>query len=55
LAGHRHRPEAQQQGLWRASGLSETRRLALLPQLAPLPWDELMHAGVYRHALDRLP
>ncbi len=47
--------DAQQQGLWRASGLSEARRLALLPQLAPLPWDELMHAGVYRHALDRLP
>jgi len=47
--------DAEQRGLWRASGLSETRRLALLPQLAPLPWDELMHAGAYRHALDRLP
>jgi beta-N-acetylhexosaminidase len=34
---------------------SESRRLALLPQTAPLAWDELMHDAAYRHALERLP
>ena len=34
---------------------SDTRRLALLPQTAPLTWDELMHDAAYRQALDRLP
>jgi beta-N-acetylhexosaminidase len=34
---------------------SDARRLALLPRSAPLPWDELMHDAVYRHALERLP
>ena len=29
--------------------------LALLPQTAPLTWDELMHDAAYRQALDRLP
>ena len=46
---------AQQQGRWRADGDSEQRRLDLLPQTAPLPWDELMHQAVYQHALERLP
>ncbi|MFO1218946.1 MAG: beta-N-acetylhexosaminidase [Burkholderiaceae bacterium] len=41
-------------GQWRPSAASEARRVALLPQTPPLPWDELMHAGAYRHALDRL-
>jgi beta-N-acetylhexosaminidase len=41
-------------GKWQASEASEARRLALLPTTAPLPWDELMHAGSYRRALDRL-
>jgi len=41
-------------GSWRASAESEARRVALLPQAPPLPWDDLMHAGIYRHALDRL-
>ena len=34
---------------------SEGRRLSLLPQAPPLPWDELMHDPVYQHALERLP
>ena len=34
---------------------AEARRLALLPQTAPLAWDELMHDALYRRALDRLP
>jgi beta-N-acetylhexosaminidase len=42
-------------GSWTPNTASEQRRLALLPQTAPLPWDELMHSAPYRHALDRLP
>jgi beta-N-acetylhexosaminidase len=42
-------------GRWQASETSEGRRLDLLPQAAPLPWDDLMHQAAYRHALDRLP
>jgi beta-N-acetylhexosaminidase len=34
---------------------SDHRRRALLPQIAPLAWDELMRDGAYRHALERLP
>ncbi|MBE7419348.1 MAG: beta-N-acetylhexosaminidase [Ideonella sp.] len=45
---------AQAAGRWHASAASEARRLALLPTSAPLPWDELMRSGPYRHALDRL-
>lgn len=41
-------------GRWTASAAAESRRTALLPATAPLPWDELMHASAYRHALDRL-
>lgn len=47
--------QALEQGRWQADGESEARRLDLLPQTAPLPWDELMHHPTYRHALDRLP
>jgi beta-N-acetylhexosaminidase len=43
------------QGRWQASGDSEARRVALLPQTEPLPWDELMHHAPYQRALDRLP
>ncbi len=43
------------QGLWQPSSDSEARRQALLPQTAPLPWDELMHHAPYLRALDRLP
>ncbi|HEX6019589.1 MAG TPA: beta-N-acetylhexosaminidase [Burkholderiaceae bacterium] len=46
--------DALAQGRWQASQASEARRLSLLPTSAPLAWDELMHAGSYRHALDRL-
>ncbi|MBC7939894.1 MAG: beta-N-acetylhexosaminidase, partial [Chitinophagaceae bacterium] len=34
---------------------SERRRLALLPQTAPLGWDDLMRDAAYQHALERLP
>lgn len=41
-------------GHWTPSADSEARRLALLPQTAPLPWDELMHHAPYLRALERL-
>jgi beta-N-acetylhexosaminidase len=44
-----------ERGRWRASADSEARRLDLLPQTAPLPWDELMHHAPYQRALDQLP
>jgi beta-N-acetylhexosaminidase len=47
--------EAQAQGRWLPDPSSELRRLALLPQAAPLAWDELMHHGAYQLALERLP
>lgn len=47
--------EAAQRGLWQPDEDSELRRQALLPQTAPLPWDELMHDPVYQRALERLP
>lgn len=40
---------------WHPDPDSEQRRLALLPQTAPLAWDELMHDPGYQHALERLP
>jgi beta-N-acetylhexosaminidase len=40
---------------WHPDADSEARRLALLPQLPPLAWDELMHDAHYQHALERLP
>jgi len=48
---------ARQQALghWHADPDSELRRLALLPQTAPLAWSDLMHHGAYQHALERLP
>lgn len=46
---------AQRQGRWQPSEDSERRRLELLPQSAPLSWDELMHQAAYQHALERLP
>jgi beta-N-acetylhexosaminidase len=42
-------------GHWASDPDSEMRRLALLPQTAPLTWDELMHLPAYQHALERLP
>ena len=46
---------AAERGLWRADPRSEHRRLALLPQEPPMPWDELMHDEGYRQALECLP
>lgn len=46
---------ALDEGRWQASADSEARRLELLPQTAPLPWDELMHHPPYLRALERLP
>ena len=46
---------AAEQGLWHPDPDSEQRRQALLPQSAPLAWDELMHDPVYQRALERLP
>jgi beta-N-acetylhexosaminidase len=47
--------DAQARGGWHADPDSEARRLALLPQTAPLPWDALMHQPQYQRALERLP
>ena len=47
--------EAASRKLWQPDPDSERRRQALLPQTAPLPWDELMHDPVYQRALERLP
>ncbi|CAN7193222.1 beta-N-acetylhexosaminidase [Rhizobacter sp. LjRoot28] len=46
---------ALREGAWQTDPDSEVRRQALLPQAAPLTWDELMHHGVYQRALERLP
>jgi beta-N-acetylhexosaminidase len=46
---------ALDQGRWQADPHSEARRLDLLPQSAPMPWDELMHYPIYQRALERLP
>jgi beta-N-acetylhexosaminidase len=40
---------------YRPNELSEQRRLNLLPQIAPIPWDELMTSSSYMHALESLP
>ncbi len=40
---------------WHPDPDSEARRVALLPQTAPLAWDALMHDPGYQHALERLP
>jgi beta-N-acetylhexosaminidase len=47
--------ESAAQGHWMADPDSEQRRLALLPQSAPLAWDDLMHDANYQRALERLP
>ncbi len=46
---------AQAAGRWQASAASEARRLALLPETLPQPWDDLMVQPAYMHALDLLP
>ena len=48
--------EAQHaQGHWQRDPDSEARRQRLLPQAAPLAWDDLMHDPLYQRALERLP
>jgi beta-N-acetylhexosaminidase len=47
--------QALRAGRWQLDVDSEARRLDLLPQTAPLTWDELMHQPRYQHALERLP
>ncbi len=43
--------QAAAQGRWQANAASDERRRALLPQTAPLPWDELMRHAPYLRAL----
>ncbi|QEA12171.1 beta-N-acetylhexosaminidase [Comamonas flocculans] len=45
---------ALEQGRWQPDGAGEQRRLALLPQTPPLPWDELMLHPAYVAALEQL-
>jgi len=47
--------EAEHEDHWHRDPDSEARRLDLLPQIAPLTWDELMHFPAYQRALERLP
>lgn len=46
---------AAAQGRWTPDPDSEARRLDLLPQTAPLAWDELMRQPLYLRSLDLLP
>jgi beta-N-acetylhexosaminidase len=46
---------AREQGRWEPQADSEARRLDLLPQTAPMAWDDLMHHAPYQQALARLP
>jgi beta-N-acetylhexosaminidase len=46
--------QAQARGQWASNRHSEQRRLALLPQTEPLPWDDLMRHPPYVQALERL-
>jgi len=46
---------AEAAGGWQADPDSEARRLALLPQTAPIVWDDLMHDAAYQRSLERLP
>lgn len=47
--------EAARTGRWQPDADSESRRLALLPQTMPQPWDDLMRQPAYLQALDLLP
>jgi len=46
---------ARTAGRWQPSEASEARRVALLPETLPQPWDELMVQPAYMQALERLP
>jgi beta-N-acetylhexosaminidase len=45
---------AQSRGSFQPDAMSEQRRLALLPQVVPLGWDELMVSSGYMQALQHL-
>jgi beta-N-acetylhexosaminidase len=47
--------EAQLKGQWQPLDASEARRLALLPQMPVMVWDELMVSPAYMRALDLVP
>ncbi|GKT22282.1 beta-N-acetylhexosaminidase [Acidovorax sp. SUPP3334] len=47
--------QARSAGRWQASPDSESRRVALLPETLPQPWDELMLQPAYLQALECLP
>ncbi|MFY7864445.1 beta-N-acetylhexosaminidase [Roseateles sp.] len=47
--------EAALTGRWLPSAESEGRRQLILPERAPLTWDELMHDPAYHQALQSLP
>ncbi|WP_280192200.1 beta-N-acetylhexosaminidase [Delftia sp. PS-11] len=47
--------EAQRTGRWQPDADSESRRLSLLPETVPQPWDLLMRQPAYLQALDLLP
>jgi beta-N-acetylhexosaminidase len=47
--------KAQAKRQFTPSEVSEQRRLNLLPQTAPIPWDELMVSPAYMQALNQLP
>ncbi len=46
---------AEAAGGWQFDPDGEARRLDLLPQTAPIAWDDLMHLPAYQRALERLP
>jgi len=46
--------DALRSGRWQPDEDSESRRLALLPETVPQPWDELMRQPAYQDALDLL-
>jgi len=46
---------AEAAGGWQADPDSDARRLDLLPETAPIVWDNLMHDAAYQRSLERLP
>jgi len=46
--------QARASGVWTPDGAAERRRIDLLPQTEPLPWEELMRDPMYLRALERL-
>jgi beta-N-acetylhexosaminidase len=45
---------AAEDGRWTPDPQAESRRLDLIPQRAPVAWDELMHHDRYLQALERI-